>query len=329
MTRGTLLSTAVTLAALAAPAGAKEYPGTAAVEFAGYTGCIEIRNETTRVVLGPHVGGRLLSYSFEGREAIWRDPKQDGWTYTPGKPSVDVCGGRLDIGPECVIPRHPTLWFGEWKAEAIGPRAARMTSQPDEATGVQLVRDFRLDAKGTRLRVTQTIRNVSKETKHWCHWSRTLAIPGGIFVVPLNPQSRFPKGYILYGPGPVLDYSPANDPTIRRREGMLEVHPVPPRPKFGIDSEAGWMAYAMPNDLLFVKRFAVYPKRVYNEMAAYTVCVYYVKEFTELEPIGPKENIRPGGSASYTEEWELLPHAFPKEGEDLDLKAVENLAREK
>lgn len=327
MTRCTLLSTAVVMAALAAPVDAKEYPGTAMVDFAGYTGCIELRNESTRVVLGPHVGGRLLSYSLDGRESIWRDPKQDGWTYTPGQKTVDVCGGRLDVGPECVIPRHPVLWFGPWKAEVTGPRAARMTSEPDEATGVQLVRDFRLAAKGTRLTVKQTIRNVSKETKHWCHWSRTLAVPGGIFLVPLNPQSRFPKGYILYGPGSVLDYSPADEPNVRRRDGVLEVRAVPSRPKFGIDSEAGWMAYAAPNDLLFVKRFPVYPNRPYNEMAAYTVCVYYVKEFTELEPIGPKENIRPGGSASYTEEWELAPFPFPKDGEEIDLKAIEKLAQ--
>jgi len=325
MTRSALLSMTVMVAA-AAPAGARDFPGTATVDFNGYSGCIELSNETTRVVLGPQIGGRVLGYAYQGKQAIFRNPEHDGWTYEPGKPTIDVCGGRMDIGPECVIPRHPTLWFGTWKAEATGPRSARMTSQPDEATGVQLIRDFQLAARGSRLQVTQTIRNVSKEAKHWCHWSRTLAAPSGIAVVPLNLQSRFPKGFILYGPGSVLDYSPADEPNIRRRDGFLEIHPVPGRPKFGIDSVAEWLAYAEPNDLLFVKRFPVYPDRPYNEMAAYTVCIYYVKEFTELEPIGPKTNIRPGASASYTEEWELLPFTFPKEGEDLDLKAVERLA---
>lgn len=330
MTRGTfLLAAAMMLGALATPVAAREYPGTAVVDFAGYVGCIELRNENTRVVLGPHCGGRVLSYAMDGREALYRDPKQDGWTYTPGKRTVDICGGRLDIGPETTIPRHPILWLGAWKAEITGPRSGRMTSQPDPSTGVQLVRDFRLAAKGSRLTVRQTIGNVSKETKHWCHWSRTLAVPGGIFVVPLNPQSRFPKGYLLYGPGPVMDYSPAEEPAIRRRDGFLEVRAVPSQPKFGIDSMAGWMAYAMPNDLLFVKRFPVYPNRVYSEMAAFTVSLYYVPQFTELEPIGPRETIRPGRSASYTEEWELIPFSFPSEGEELDLKRVEALAKAK
>ena len=39
---------------------------------------------------------------------------------------------------------------------------------------------------------------------------------------------------------------------------------------------AGLMAYAMPNDLLFVKRFPVYSNHVFSEMAAslshFTTC---------------------------------------------------------
>jgi len=42
----------------------------------------------------------------------------------------------------------------------------------------------------------------------------------------------------------------------------------------------------------------------------------------ELEPIGPRERLKPGESASFTEDWWLLPHPFPKKGQQLDLKAL-------
>ena len=45
---------------------------------------------------------------------------------------------------------------------------------------------------------------------------------------------------------------------------------------------------------------------------------------TELEPIGPRENIAPGKSASFTEDWWLFPYEFPGDKE-VDLKALKLL----
>ena len=79
----------------------------------------------------------------------------------------------------------------------------------------------------------------------------------------------------------------------------------------------------MPNDTLFVKRFPAYPDRVYNEAAGLTLSVWYpTGPRIELEPIGPRERLKPGESASFTEEWWLLSHPFPKKGQRLDLKAL-------
>ena len=138
-----------------------------------YPDCFELSNGDTRVTLCHQVGGRVLEYSFKGINALYLDPAEAKWN-TPGGPRSRDTAGRFDIGPEFMIPRRDKLWSGEWQAEAIGPRAVRLTSQVDESTGVQLIREFRLDARSTHLACTQIIRNVSKETKHWSHWSRTL-----------------------------------------------------------------------------------------------------------------------------------------------------------
>ena len=297
-------------------------PGTGFIDFFGYSGCIELKNGDMRVILGPHCGGRVLAYSWKGKNALYLDADQSGWTYTSGEQRIDPCGGRFDIGPEAVIPKHPDLWLGEWTAEIVGPRAARLTSVEDRATGAQLVREFWLDEVSSQLVCKQTIRNVSDETKLWCHWGRTLAKGGGICVIPLTPNSRFPNQYIMYGPGRVMHYQP-EDPNIRVRDGFLEIVGTPQYPKLGMDSYAGWLCYLMPNDLMFVKRFHTYPDRVYSEMAALTISIWYYRDtMCELEPIGPRETLAPGESASFTEAWWLLPYPFPEQGDEVDLEDV-------
>jgi len=83
------------------------------------------------------------------------------------------------------------------------------------------------------------------------------------------------------------------------------------------------MAYVRPDNALFVKRFPAYPDRVYNEAAGLTLSVWYpVGRQIELEPIGPRERLKPGESASLTEDWWILSHPFPKKGDRLDLKAL-------
>lgn len=282
------------------------------VAFFGYEDCIELRNESTRVVLGHHAGGRILEYSLEGVNAILLDPDQAGWVWD-GKKGIGITGGRFDIGPEKLIPKHHALWLGQWEAEILGPGRARMTSVRDEATGVQLVRDFELDDRSPRLTFTQTITNVSDRVTRWCHWSRTFSTGHGICVVPLDDRSKFPEGYIMYGPGRVMDYQPGDSNVVRQGE-YLVIRDTPLRPKLGMDSHVGWFAYLTTNNLLFVKQYSTFPDRVYNEMAGLTISIWYNKdEVCELEPIGPMEELEPGSTASFTETWNLESHPFPSD----------------
>jgi len=318
-----VLCASVTLIAQIERAEAEETPvGTDYIDYFGYPDCIKLENENTRIVLGLH-GGRVLEYSWKGENSIYLDPDHKGWIYEPGEPTIDPSGGRCDIGPEIVIPPHPDLWLGKWTGEIIGPRSARLISVEDEPTGTQLVREFKLDESSSRLTFTQIIKNVSAETKEWCHWSRTFALGRGICVVPLSDHlNRFPNKYLVYGPGPVMNYRP-EDPNIRVRDGFLEIVDTPQEPMIAIDSYAGWFSYLMQNDLMFVKRFPTYPDRMYNDMAAFTIVMWYFKdELCELEPIGPKEIIAPAESASFTEEWWLVPYEFPASRTAVDLDEV-------
>ena len=292
------------------------------VEFYGYDDCLRLENNTTRVTLCPAAGGRVLEYSLQGTNALYLPPGNEGWTYKTGGIPGSMMAGRFDIGPEQTIPLHPQLWMGRWSGQITGSRSARLVSVEDEATGVQLTRDFTLDCQSSRLDCKQTITNVSKQIREYCHWSRTFALGGGICVIPLTAPDRFPNGYVMYGPGPAINFRPL-DPNIRTRQGFLEITGAPQFPKLGMDTYAGWLAYLMKNDLMFIKRFPTFRDRVYNEVAGLTLSIWYPnRPMCELEPIGPREVLAPGESASFTEIWRLLPYPFPESGEPVDLEDV-------
>ena len=290
-----------------------EYKGTAIIKYHGYDKCIELKNGDVRVVLGPDLGGRILGYELKGNNVLYLDPKLAGVIYKPGVIIRNPDGGRSDIGPEMITPNRPALFLGKWEGEITGNLEARLISQKDTSTGVQLIRSFKLDEKGSRLTYTQVIKNVSNKTQYYCHWARTFVKGGGISLTPLNPRSRFPKGYLVYGPGSVMDYRPADEPNVRVRNSILEITGTPGRAKFVFDVRDGWLAYITKDDQLFVKKFPVYPERVYGEMSAANACVWYNTEglMCEIEPIGPMETIKPGGEVSFTETWYLFDYKYP------------------
>jgi len=306
-----------------------ETPSAKFREYHGYKQAIELTRGNVRTVLCPEVGGRPLEFSINGKNALYLDDAEG--TLTPalsqreregkGGRQPAVTAGRFDFGPEMTTPAHPKIFGGEWSGQISGEHSARLISQRDEATGVQLIRDFTLSGHETmaHLSCTQTIVNVSSDVKEYCHWGRSFALGSGICFIPLEGKSRFPSKYALYEDGGIINVK-AKDDNIRERDGFLEIVGPPRKPKLGFDSYAGWLAYLMPGDLLFMKRFATYPDRVYNEAAGLTISVWYPPgSRVELEPIGPRECLEPGQAASFTEEWYLSAYPFPKSGEQVDL----------
>jgi hypothetical protein len=295
--------------------------GTELVSSHGYQNCVRLFNNSVSVVLEPNCGGRVIEYTLNGENVLYLDPAQDGWIAKAGQRTIEPYGGRSDIGPELIAPQRPVLWRGAWTAEIIGPRSARLTSLPDSSSGMQLVREFQLDANGSHLRFTQTMKNVSTVTKRYCHWGRTTVLGGGICLVPLSEWSKFPRGFMMYDTGSKLAYRMQNTETVGVRDRFFEITGPTPQPKFGIDSYAGWLGYITKNNLLMVKRFPTYMDRAYGDISGFPLAIYYSREvFCELEPLGPMETLDPGSSASFTEDWWLFNYQYPGTGNQVDLK---------
>lgn len=307
------------------PAEQLDAEGVGRIAYFGYADCLYLENEQTRVVITLH-GARVLEYAINGNNAIFLDQQQQGHVFDLKNPAFDPTGGRFDLGPERVIPKRRLLWVGKWQGEIIGPRAVRLTSQEDPATGVRLTRDFVLAPNSSTLSVTQTIHNVSDQPVNWSFWSRTLVLGGGIVLIPLTDNSALPKQYVRFEPGNLLNFKP-KDPAVRQRDNFLEIVDVPLQPKLGFDSNAGWFAYLMANNLLMVKKYPVYPDKPYLDLGGMKISVWFDgKRQTELEAIGPNEAIQPGETGSFTETWMLLPYPFPKD-QSANLREITRLVQ--
>ena len=315
--------------------------------YLGYSGAVELTMGTTRAVLCPEAGGRVLEYSVAGQNMMFLDEREKVWQ--PGQASI-ASAGRFDFGPELMVPRHPALWSGAWTAEITGPASVRLVSVQDAASGLQLMRDFELTEPsseagkaditeageqigaftGAALSCRQTMMNISDRTVEYCHWGRSFSPSGGICLIPLGEHpGRFPSRYAMYEEGAVINVRNA-DEKIRERDGFLEILGPPRKPKLGFDSYAGWLGYLMPGNRLFVKRFPTWPDRVYNEAAGLTLSVWYPQSggMIELEPIGPRERLAPGQVASFTEEWSIAEFPFPEGDALINLKALRALVEQ-
>jgi len=328
MFKSVRVSILLVLGGLAMPAWSADWPTARVERFHGYEQAIVLTQADARAVLCPQVGGRVLEFSIDGRDAMQLDDAEKSWT--PGQPPA-ASAGRFDYGPELTTIPHSLLWSGEWTGEVTGKSSARLTSPRDENAGIQLVRDFELkadDSGAKHLLCRQTIHNISQEVRDVCHWGRSFSPGGGICLIPLGDQpSRFPAKYAMYEDSAIINVRNTDD-QIRERDGFLEILSPPRKPKLGFDTMAGWFAYLMPNDTLFVKRFATYPDRIYNEAAGLTMSVWYPPSTRiELEPIGPRERLQPGESASFAEDWSLLSFPYPKAGEQVDLQALTTLVK--
>ena len=295
------------------------------VPFHGYTLAIEMKRGPAKAVLSPQAGGRVLEFSVDGRNAMYLEEGEKNWK--PGKPGP-ITAGRFDYGPELTAIPHPKIWSGEWSSVLPQNEYAKLTSPREEAAGMQLEREFRFVTHGDSvgLACKQTMVNISKELREVCHWGRSFSPSGGICIVPLGDRpSRFPAKYAMYEDSAIINVRNKDD-KIRERDGFLEILGPPRKPKLGFDGAAGWLAYLMPDGTLFVKRFAAFPDRVYSEAAGLTLSVWYpTGPRIELEPIGPRERLKPGESASFTEVWWILKYPFPKPGELIDLKDLSAL----
>ncbi len=290
---------------------------TAYTSYSNIDSCIELSNRFVKVILDPATGGRVIEYSSRGSNVLF--------TRLTDNPGLDrnrlyPDGGRFDIGPEKIAPARPALWRGKWRAEIVEPGKVRLFSRVDPAVGIRIVREFSLDTKSSQLRIMQTMINESKIPQRYCFWSRTFVKGGGICFIPLNPDSRYPNGFVITENDSILNYWPTLPEGTEIREGVFEIQKVQEPPKFNFDSKEGWIAYLTKSNQMFIKKFNVYPDEIYGDVMASNISIWYpIDNVCEIEPMSPWVHLKPGEQYTFVEEWYLLDYDFPgKDGTHME-----------
>jgi len=250
----------------------------------------------------PSYGGRILFYGIEGQNLLWfsRGAGPSG--------SLERGGYELALGPETRrIPPSPTLSKGQYRSRMVRDFTVEVRSLPDPLLGVQLMKEIVIDPETGDLGLSQTITNTSPREVSFCQWDRTTVQPDGYVIVPVNRKSRFEDGWALREGSPG-NYSyngtaPESD-RVEVRRGELYAKASGKPMKIGLDSDAGWVAYAWRH-FLFVKYFPYYRTGDYTDSGC-TVEVAWNERFVELQLLSPEIKLKPGEAFRFPEFWKIV-----------------------
>ncbi len=280
------------------------------VAYRNWEGCVELSNDSVKVIINPTYGGQILHFGFlGGHNVLWADSVVNGWTlaqYKATRRSPDA--GRFDVGYERKTEHmHDELWAGQYTILEGSRHTLRIISDTCSAMGVVVERHFQLDCRTTELIITQTMRNVSNHQVEYCFWTRTLLPANGIYTTNCTETDRYPKGFsdISLQTDSLLP-TPTSETRITVNNGVFTAFPRGSERRYGINTRTGISEYLL-NDVVYRKEcdFSEGAKYENNAGEAFPNMIYFCDQFIELEPHSAMQNLKPNSSFKYTERWTL------------------------
>jgi hypothetical protein len=230
-------------------------------QFNGWT-AYRLTNGIVSLYVTPDIGGRAIQLELGEKGLFFVNKDLAGKVLPPEQNNIKA--GWANYGGDKVWP-GPEGWMNEdqwpsipyyildgskYKAELVTETpaevAVRVTSPADPRTGVQFVRTYHLYAGTTRLKVDQTMRNISRRQIRWGIWhliqndaadahDPSKPNPDLYMYIPLSLHSKYPEGY--YHP-----YGDARHPSYQLLHGghMLRVHYLYRVGKAAADTDRGW-----------------------------------------------------------------------------------------
>lgn len=262
------------------------------IEKASYMGwpSTSLGNDLVRLQIVPEIGGRVIQYSFDGKDFFFVDSQLAGKFSPPegvgpGNSWLNYGGDKLWPAPQgraneeqWAGPPDPILDGSPYTIENLPATnddvAIRLTSGEDKRSGIQFSRIISLSGGSTHVSFQATMKNIDNKPRRWGIWSHT-QLDGGTAdgkgintdlyaYCPINPRSHFPKGYNVMQ-GDEKNPSFQADTT----SGLMQVQYLYKGGKIGMDSHAGWIASVDgTNGKVFVQRFSFEEGKEYPDGAS-------------------------------------------------------------
>jgi hypothetical protein len=312
-------------------------------DFRGWSAAY-LENGIIRLAAVPDIGGRLMAYDLGPYPYLFVDPDLAGKLFTAEENLGDGSlaawknyGGDKtwpspqgwDNDQQWHGPPDPVLDTGRYKLDTLegsGEKAlVRMVSPADVKTGVQISRQFTIRQGSSRVTLDLAFTNILEKKIRWSIWDvvqlrAEYRTPGGkmafdpncYVTAPLNPQSRFPRGFnTMFGKEDNPQWQIDERYSLFKGQYLWEIG------KVGIDSPDGWIAFSQGSEgYAFTERFTYEEDGDYPDdgvtVECWTVGAGQVANLDygateiylmETEVLSPLRTIAPGATETFSIEW--------------------------
>jgi hypothetical protein len=255
--------------------------GECRIEAVNYKGwqAQQISNRWVQLIVVPQNGGRLIQVVFNGHSYLFVNPKLAGKYLPPSSTDWFNYGGdKLWLLPEGN--NDEQHWPGNSDILDDGPFTFRkisegqhceieLTGPADPQTGIQFIRNIRLEPDSPRIAFHATMNNTTGHTLDWSMQSvsqydtsisaaQAAINPDFRAFTPANPASSYLNHYHVR-------FGPAENPAASvRDDGFFTVHYVHMAAELWIDSTEGWLAVVDGNS-----QYAMIERFQYEETKRY------------------------------------------------------------
>lgn len=278
---------------------------------------IILENEIIKVIIVPEQGGRILEFSTENLNVLYRN--------------VDLIGLKGDINAEYL----PENWlnFGGYKGwpapqtkwawppifdidlnvfeydivKLENSLVVTLSSPMPNTIGLKFIREIVLEDKCNHITIKETMVNLNEEPVQWSVWGNTQALSPGYTDIKLN-SDVFIGGITFYQD---FDIPSKNAYSVRKEDRKILRLNCNNEEKFkvGVVTDDALLRYYCSaykhKTLLFTQKFQYEGQVVYPHGSNIEVYVDDKLTYTELEILGGMSSIMPGKSKSIQMVWQL------------------------
>ena len=287
------------------------------VNFAGWSHCLQLSNDTVEMIVTTDVGPRILHFGWKGQneKLFYIDPSTEG--QTGGDKWHNYGGHRFWHGPEqkprSYVPDNSPVAH-DWDGVTL-----RLVPDVEQLTGLQKIMEIRLHESLPSATISHKLINHGPWAVSAAPWALTVLAPGGTAILPQEPFVPFPDALLPARPLVLWQYTDMADPRFKWQSRFTALTQNPSRSeqlKFGVRSSVGWGCYVL-GSTVFIKGTTLIPDATYPDFDC-NWQAFTDKNFLELETLGPLAPIAEfGGSVEHEEEWSLA-----RINPDMDLEAI-------